>query len=79
MDSQVAGNPWQDLNRCFPQQGIADKVDRGFQVADDLLVDRDLVENLWFVQLPVVDRPGQGKLTVLEKLEGVVEIVEGQG
>ena len=78
MDSQVAGNPWQDLNRCFPQQGIADKVDRGFQVADDLLVDRDLVENLWFVQLPVVDRPGQGKLTVLEKLEEVVEI-EGKG
>ena len=78
MDSQVAGNPWQDLNRCFPQQGIADKVDRGFQVADDLLVDRDLVENPWFVQLPVVDRPGQDKLTVLEKLEGVVEI-EGKG
>ena len=78
MDSQVAGNPWQDLHRCFPQQGIADKVDRGFQVADDLLVDRDLVENLWFVQLLVVDRPGQGKLTVLEKLEGVVEI-EGKG
>ena len=78
MDSQVAGNPWQDLHRYFPQQGIADKVDRGFQVADDLLVDRDLVENPWFVQLPVVDRPGQGKLTVLEKLEGVVEI-EGKG
>ena len=38
-----------------------------------------LVDSLWSGQAPLVGRLGQGKLAVLEKLEGVVEIVEGQG
>ena len=39
----------------------------------------ELVDNLWSGQGPLVGRLGHGKLAVLEKLEGVVEIVEGQG
>ena len=39
----------------------------------------ELVDSLGSGQGPLVGRLGQGKLAVLEKLEGVVEIVEGQG
>ena len=85
MDSQVAGSPWQALHSCFPPLGIVDRVDMGLQVDDDLLAGgRDLVtdknvlvglvDSLWSGQSPLVGRPVQGKLAVLEKPEGVVGI-----
>ena len=50
---------------------------RDLVTGENVLV--ELVDNLWSGQGPLVGRLGQGKLAVLEKLEGVVEIVEGQG
>ena len=88
MDSQVVGNPLQDHHSCFPQQGIADRVDKDLQAGGDLLARKNLVVGknflvelvgiLYFGQVSLVGMQEEERLGVWEELGAVVVIV-GQG